>query len=68
MQNSSQQNRPPMNKATMAGGWAPKAKDFASTKRFLAKQQAASEQRRAASQGKPAVPASATTSPTAPQA
>lgn len=67
MQNSSQQNRPPVNKATMAGGWAPKAKDFASNRRFLAKQQAANEQRRAASQGKPAVPTSATTSSPAPQ-
>jgi hypothetical protein len=53
MQNSSQQNRPPMNKATMAGGWAPKAKDFASTRRFLAKQQAANDQRKQ-SQGKAA--------------
>jgi hypothetical protein len=54
MQNSSQQNRPPINKATMAGGWAPKAKDFASNRRFLAKQQQANEQRKAASQGKTA--------------
>jgi hypothetical protein len=68
MQNSSQQNRPPMNKATMAGGWAPKAKDFASNRRFLAKQQAANEQRRAASQGKPAVPPSSTTPTAAPRA
>ena len=50
-----------MNKATAAGGWAPKAKDFASTRRFLAKQQAANDQRKAA-QTKPA------TASTTPQA
>jgi hypothetical protein len=66
MQNSSQQNRPPINKATAAGGWAPKAKDFASNRRFLAKQQAANDQRKQ-SQGKPAAapaaPASTTPHP-----
>jgi len=68
MQNSSQQNRAPVNKAMAAGGWAPKAQDFASNRRFLAKQQAANELRKqkltkAAPGASPPTPA-----PTTPQA
>jgi len=59
MQNSSRQTRAPINKATAAGGWAPKAKDFASTRRFLAKQQQAQDLRKAA----PGKPAATTTTP-----
>jgi len=71
MQNSSQQNRAPVNKASQAGGWAPKARDFASNRRFLAKQQAANDLRKqklakGATAGGPATAATVPAS-TAPQ-
>ncbi len=69
MQNSSQQNRAPVNKAMAAGGWAPKARDFASNRRFLAKQQAANELRKQKiAKAAPGAPAQAPApTPTTPQ-
>jgi hypothetical protein len=61
MQTSSRQTRAPINKAT--SGWMPKAKDFASTQRYLAKQQQARDLQKAAQKKLAPTPPQAEPSP-----